>query len=184
MSKRILLSVLISFLCIGTLSAQNADVEKSVSEWTGDVLQIIMPTAAITSTFIWKDDQNGTLQAAKTFGVALITPHILKRIINKPRPNGKFYGFPSGHTSSVFASAAFFHKRYGWQYGIPAYIIAGFTGWSRVEAGKHDYWDVAGGAIIGILSAYIFTKKYRSMALELSMASAIDSHMLKLKFSF
>jgi len=47
--------------------------------------------------------------------------------------------------------------RYGWAYSAPAYALAAFTGYSRVES-DHPYWrDVAAGAGIGILSSRPFT---------------------------
>ena len=51
-------------------------------------------------------------------------------------------------------------KRYGWQYGVPAYAAASFVAYSRVEAGDHHPHDVIAGAAIGIVSSYIFTKPY------------------------
>ena len=52
-------------------------------------------------------------------------------------------------------------KRYGWEYGVPAYAAATFVGYSRVESKQHFTKDVVAGAGIGILSSYIFTKPYK-----------------------
>lgn len=68
--------------------------------------------------------------------------------------------FPSGHTSITFSSATFMHTRYGWKYGIPFYVLAGYVSWYRVYADRHDYWDVLGGAALGVGCAYFFTKPY------------------------
>ena len=32
------------------------------------------------------------------------------------------------------ASADYMWSRYGWRYGVPAYLVAGFVGYSRVDA--------------------------------------------------
>jgi membrane-associated phospholipid phosphatase len=52
-------------------------------------------------------------------------------------------------------------KRYGWIYGIPAYVAASFVGYSRVEEKAHYAHDVLAGAAIGILSSYLFTTPYK-----------------------
>jgi membrane-associated phospholipid phosphatase len=52
-------------------------------------------------------------------------------------------------------------KRYGWEYGAPAYATASFVAYSRVESRKHYPHDMLAGAGIGILSSYIFTKPYK-----------------------
>ena len=48
-------------------------------------------------------------------------------------------------------------RRYGWKYGL-IYIPASFVGWSRIKSKNHDLDDVERGAILGIISTYIFTK--------------------------
>ena len=147
--------ILILFCCLILINikAQNFDYEK-----LGDNLQIALPISAFSSTFIWKDNQKAQSQFIKTMGSSFIVTHGLKILINKERPNGGDYSFPSGHTSAAFTGAAFIEKRYGYNVGVPAYLLASYVGWSRVHANKHDYWDVLGGIIIGYGSAYIFTK--------------------------
>ena len=151
--------ILILFCCLISINtkAQNFDYEK-----LGDNLQIALPVSAIASTFIWNDNQKAPLQFIKTMGGSFIVTHSLKRIINKERPNGGDYSFPSGHTSAAFTGAAFIEKRYGLKAGIPAYILASYVGWSRVYSTHHDYYDVVAGALLGIGSAYIFTKPFKN----------------------
>ncbi len=85
----------------------------------------------------------------------------LKYSIDETRPNGDSRSFPSAHASTSFSSAEFMRKRYGWDYGAPAYIAATFVSYSRVEADKHYTRDVIAGAAIGIASSYLFTKAYK-----------------------
>jgi membrane-associated phospholipid phosphatase len=58
-------------------------------------------------------------------------------------------------------------KRYGWEYGVPAYAAASFVAYSRVEANRHYPRDVIAGAGIGILSSYIFTRPYKGWNLSI-----------------
>ena len=156
----------ILFYCILHLSssnAQNPNIEKS-----GDVLEIVLPVTAFASTFIWKDQQKSHMQFIKTMGTSFVITHVIKRLINKQRPNGGNYSFPSGHTSAAFTGAAFIEKRYGLKVGIPTYLLASYVGWTRVESNYHDNWDILGGAIIGIGSAYLFTKPFKNTDLGVS----------------
>jgi len=148
-----LIAILLCLTLISNSIAQEFDYEK-----LGDNLQIALPVSAFASTFIWKDNQKAQSQFIKTMGTSFIVTHGLKILINKERPNGGDYSFPSGHTSAAFTGAAFIDRRYGYKVGIPAYLLASYVGWSRVNANKHDYWDVLGGILIGYGSAYIFTK--------------------------
>ncbi|CAL2080115.1 phosphatase PAP2 family protein [Tenacibaculum sp. 190524A02b] len=134
--------------------------QKSFIESSGDILQIGIPAIALGSTFFLKQSDKPHWQFAKAMGTSFVITHSLKRILNKKRPNGGNHAFPSGHTSAAFTGAAFIHKRYGWKYGIPAYLLASYVGYSRIYADKHDIYDVIAGAGLGIISSFIFTKSY------------------------
>ena len=129
-------------------------------ETAGTIIQVVVPAVAYGMTFV-NDDEDGRTQFYKSFATTLATTYALKLTIDKKRPNGGSMSFPSGHTSAAFSGASFIQKRYGWEYGIPAYLAASFVGYSRVEADQHYVEDVLAGAAIGILSTYIFTDSYK-----------------------
>jgi membrane-associated phospholipid phosphatase len=86
---------------------------------------------------------------------------LLKGVVDKNRPDGSGDdAFPSGHASTAFQSAAFLHRRYGMRTAWPAYALATFVGWSRIDADKHDSSDVLAGAAIGIASSVWLTERY------------------------
>ncbi len=148
-------------LLAATFSGQSQAQDTSNTEKAGDILQILLPATAYTTTFVM-DDPEGRKEFYKSFATNVAVTYALKYAVNKDRPEGNGgQAFPSGHTSISFQSAAFIHKRYGLKYGIPAYAAATYVGWSRVEARKHDWTDVAAGAAVGIISSYYFTKPYK-----------------------
>ncbi len=145
--------------------ASNTNAGKSTMEKQGDILQILIPLTAYSSTF-YMDDKEGRYQFYKSFLTTVIITHTLKHTVNKRRPdNNGYQSFPSGHTSAAFQGATFIQKRYGWKYGLPAYAAASFVGWSRIEgeSDKHDLTDVLAGAAIGTLSSYYFTTEYKNI---------------------
>jgi membrane-associated phospholipid phosphatase len=141
-------------LCIA-VSAYAADG----FEQAGTVMQILIPAAA-GGMALYKKDEEGLVQFSKSFLTTLGATYALKYSINEERPNGGSNGFPSGHAAAAFSGASFLQKRYGWEYGIPAYAAASFVGWSRVESENHYWHDVLAGAAIGVISTYIFTDAY------------------------
>ncbi len=93
---------------------------------------------------------------------------------NKTLPNDKCCrSFPSDNTANAFMGAGFIHKRYGWNYSVPAYIAATFVGYSRVEADKHYVEDVIAGAAIGLLSSFYFTASYKGFELSPVASSGV-----------
>ncbi|MGH7972247.1 MAG: phosphatase PAP2 family protein [Limisphaerales bacterium] len=155
----------------------------------GDILQFVLPITAGGLTLVYPRsegggtvedflghaeeklgigyrDTKGTIEFAESTALTLGATYILKYSINERRPNGGSQSFPSGHSSISFSSAEFMRKRYGWEYGIPAYALASFVAYSRVEAGEHHPHDVIAGAAIGIGSSFLFTRPYKGWTVE------------------
>jgi len=75
----------------------------------------------------------------------------VKVTVNRQRPNGDSFSFPSGHSITAFCVAPVIQKYWGWEAGIPAYLLAILTGLSRVEDHKHYLSDVIAGGTLGII---------------------------------
>lgn len=169
-----------------TTKAQSNQTKKTIED-IGDAIQIGLPIAAGLTTLIIKD-KKGSWQFAKGFAVNLAMTYALKFAIDKPRPEGRTDGlaFPSGHTSVAFQGASFIQRRYGWSYGIPAYILAGFCSYSRLEGidKRHDGWDVLGGIIVGIGSTYLFTTPHQKEHFELSFSSSENKYLIGFNYKF
>ena len=76
---------------------------------------------------------------------------VIKVAVGRERPNGEDNkSFPSGHTSNAFALAAVAERHYGWKLGVPAYLLAGVVGASRIQQDKHYLSDVVAGAMLGL----------------------------------
>ncbi|PRX42967.1 phosphatase PAP2 family protein [Salegentibacter salegens] len=180
---------LIIFCSIFLLSTDNTysqffEKEDSFIEKSGDASVILLPVSAFATSLILKD-KTGSWQFTKGFLLNLAVTGAGKYLINKERPlQGGGYAFPSGHTSVAFQGASFFHRRYGFKYSIPAYILAGFTGYSRLNAKRHDGWDVLAGAAIGIGSTFFFTTPYENKQMEVTFSSGDNAYLVGFRYTF
>ena len=151
--KKTILSTVTTTILLQPLFATN-------QEKLADTLLVLIPSITLGAE-LYYDNREGQNQFYKSFATNASITYGLKYAVNRKRPNGEDYSFPSGHTSATFQSASFIYKRYGLKYAIPAYIGATFVGYSRVDSKAHYSSDVIAGAVIGTLSSLYFTTKYR-----------------------
>lgn len=94
--------------------------------------------------------------------------YAIKFAADRTRPNGDPHSFPSGHASTSFATAMVLQEHYGWKLGVPAFLLAGYTGASRVIANQHWTSDVVFGAAVGIASGRTVTIHMRDTRVSLA----------------
>lgn len=185
-AHRIIFSFLLFFLLFisAETHSQVINSHNKTVEQTGDVILVALPATAALSTVFLKD-KKGTWQFTKSFITNLAITAALKYGINKRRPfNSGRQAFPSGHTSITFQAASFIHKRYGWDYSVPAYALAGFTAYSRLNATRHDGWDVLAGMVAGIGSSFLFTTPYQKERMQLTFSGSEDQFLVRFVYQF
>jgi membrane-associated phospholipid phosphatase len=135
------------------------------------------PIVLAGAGLIRNDDKmvrNAFVVAAASIVNAGIT-YALKYTINRPRPFETYPdilkkaeagspSFPSGHTSSAFATATSLSLSYPkWYIIVPSFAYAGTVAYSRMYLGVHYPSDVAAGALIGAGCAYLTYKVNKAM---------------------
>ena len=76
----------------------------------------------------------------------------LKYAVGRERPDrSNNLSFPSGHSITAFCFAPVVARYWGWEAGVPAYLLATVTGLARVEGDHHYLSDVLAGATLGIV---------------------------------
>ena len=175
------------FLVILPTQAQDTSQTKpdvGTTQKIGDVILFALPAATIGTSFIIGDEK-GAWQFTKGLLLTEAITYGLKLSINKQRPDmSNDNSFPSGHTSTVFHSAGYIQRRYGFKYSIPAYAFAGFTAASRIDSKKHDILDVLAGAAIGLGSNLLFTTEYQQKHMELTFNKEYGGYLLGFTYKF
>jgi membrane-associated phospholipid phosphatase len=150
--------VLVSTLNSYSLSAavvHSGDTDLAI----GDFAQLFLPGLGLAMT-LYQGDKEGTQQWWKSTGSTVLAMQVLKQTFANSsigtRPNGGKKSFPSGHTSGAWSGAAFLATRYGWEYGVPSFILAGFVGYTRVDESQHHWRDVIAGCALGVGFNYQF----------------------------
>jgi membrane-associated phospholipid phosphatase len=153
--------------------------------FAGDVLQFA-PALAGAGIAWSRDDLEGARQLGYTVGSTFLLTHVVKHAANSTawgeRPNGSDYSFPSGHTSMACSGAAFLEERYGWHYGVPAYLLSAFIGYTRVDEDMHHWRDVVAGCGLAWGMGKLFTTRWQGR--RLSLTPVADPHFVGLNLSY
>ncbi len=112
---------------------------------------------------------NWGLAVAASLSVSHIIVHIVKRIINRPRPNKVLenvntfnirlysYSFPSGHTTAAFSIGISLACIFPMLAPLTI-LLAALVGISRMYVGVHYPTDVIAGALVGTITAIYTTQ--------------------------
>ena len=154
MGKSVFLAVFTALVCLHGSTAAAAK-----PELPSDIVMVLVPLAGYTIAH-FKDDGEGEKQLLRSVAAGVVAHAITAAAFNYTswgkRPNGRQYGFPSGHVALVTSGAAFLQDRYGWHYGVPAYLLAGYVAWQRVDTGHHYWRDVIGGGALAFGVSKLF----------------------------
>ena len=143
---------------------------------TSKYISVGVPVAYFAAGLI-HDNKAFKQKAAYTAAAILLntaSTSLLKNVVKRERPyhtyTGIFpnkiesdYAFPSGHTSSAFATAtslAITTKK--WYVAVPAFAWSASVGYSRIYLGQHFLFDVCAGGTIAVLFlqlSYQYSKK-------------------------
>jgi membrane-associated phospholipid phosphatase len=85
------------------------------------------------------------------------TTQAIKITIGRTRPDGTSHSFPSGHSSTMFATATVLQNHFGWKAGLPAYAAAAYVAAGRIQTRRHYLSDVAFGAALGFVAGRTVT---------------------------
>ena len=118
----------------------------------GDHLGSGIPGLFIVGVQYWFDDNsNHAVSHARSLAWGTLSVQTLKYAFKRNRPGGSEdrSSFPSGHTTTSFATATSLTYAYGWKAALIAYPMAAFVASSRLAKGTHWFSDVVAGAFLG-----------------------------------
>ena len=158
--------------------------EKKI-ETAGQIIAIALPATAAGIAY-FKDDRIGLAQLAVESVLTVGTAFALKNIVREQRPNGSdFHSFPSDTTALAASGSSFLWRRYGWEYGLPAFAMTEFVSYSRVQARQHHWYDTLASSGIAFGYSYLLGTRYkRRTNIDTSLSVSPDGGMARLSYAW
>jgi hypothetical protein len=130
----------------------------------GPVMYIAPPAVYLYGRYVLPrfNDDASTTNKWSHMGLDLVRAELLeeglvlalKVSVNRTRPNGQNYSFPSGHAAATFAFASVIERHFGYRLALPTILIATYVGTSRLHDNVHFLSDVVFGAAVGTAAGW------------------------------
>lgn len=156
--------ILSILFCVFILPSAHASLPpgctaKRTSTKFADFGKTAMPMAALGVSLFHKDWFGAGLSQVLAHGLYPLNAKYQHKI-HKKRPCGCDGAFPSGHMIMYAASSSYLHYRYGWEYGVPAYVATVAFAADRVNNKAHSWFDMLGTFAIVNLVTYFVTPTF------------------------
>jgi membrane-associated phospholipid phosphatase len=173
--------MVVAALALVVLWAPAAHASASAGKAVAIALPIVAGGVALLHHRDWQGVSELGVDTALTVGTVLA----LKQFVREQRPDhSDFRSFPSLTTAVAFAPASFLWKRYGWQYGAPAYLAAGYVGFSVVDAKEHHWWDAMASAGIAWSYTQLVTTRWHNRQFDSQFYATTDSAYVKFTYTW
>lgn len=154
-------------------------------ETLGSGIAIALPLVAGGISY-FKHDTMGLAQLTVETVFTVGTAYAIKNIVRERRPDGSDYqSFPSDTTALAASGSSYLWGRYGWQYGLPAFLATQFVSYSRIQAKKHHWYDTLASSAIAAGYGYALTTPFkRKYNIDTSLQATPDGAAISLSYNF
>lgn len=154
------------------LSGDEFEFANEVSDLMGTgIIGVTVSLSMIWAGSHWENDKvwNSGVSQFEALVATLAYTQALKVSVARNRPerfdpeqkaHALDSSFPSGHTSTAFATASSLWANHGAMVGTPMMILAALTGYSRIQKGAHYFSDVMFGATIGMATGFGYAQHH------------------------
>ncbi|MDE1937414.1 MAG: hypothetical protein KGI68_00205 [Alphaproteobacteria bacterium] len=155
------LSVCLLALVLSFTSSANAQSAES-----GKIVSYAVPAFAVGVT-VWKRDWTGLAQLTVVTALSVGTAYGLKQLVRERRPyqnpldhSTGWDSFPSTTSALAAAPSSFLWSRYGWEWGLPTFIVSKYVPYSLDKARKNRIWDGLASTVISWGYNELITTRY------------------------
>lgn len=138
-------------------------------ETSGKAVAYAMPAVAL-GVAAYHKDWKGVAQLTVATGLTYGLAYGLKQLVKSCRPYAKpcapggpgWDSFPSTTSAISSAASSFTWRRYGWEWGLPLFVISKYPSYALQKSRQNKIWDGLASTGIAWGVNAIFTTRYKS----------------------
>lgn len=160
MHRALLPAILLAAILLSAPSQAKSNAE------LGKAVAYAMPVAA-ASIAVYHKDWKGLAQLTWVTGLTYGMAYGLKQVVRSRRPwqdrNDHSTGwdsFPSTTSAIASAPSSFVWRRYGWEWGLPMFIVSKYPSYALQQDHQNKIWDGLGSMAIAWTLNRVFTPRY------------------------
>ena len=141
-------------------AAQASSLNKKTEADIGRAISIALPLAAYGISYAHDDDWAGMEELSTVTGLTVGAALLTREFVRKRSPDGSSdRSFPSIEAALATPAEGYLWRRYGWEYGLPAFVLSHGASLLLDDAGKHRFVDgLAVTAVAAVLNWGITTE--------------------------
>ncbi len=151
----------------------------------GSAITIALPVAAVGVSLLHDDDWKGIGEFAVSAGLSVGTAYLFREIVRERRPDhSDFHTFTPPDVALSDASADYLWSRYGWRYGLPAYLGRAVVSYALTDSKKNHWYDTFASGAIAFGFNYAIVDRYHATGFHVSAEPQPHGAMLRFAILF
>ncbi|HXC55550.1 MAG TPA: hypothetical protein VNU97_09655 [Rhizomicrobium sp.] len=127
-----------------------------------NVLTIALPVAAVGVSLLHHEDWKGVAEFAVSAGLTVGSAYLIRKIVRERRPDHfDFNSMTPPDVAISDASADYLWSRYGWRYGVPAFIARSIVSYADTDGKKNHWYDTLASGALAFGFNYAIVTRYR-----------------------
>ena len=128
-----------------------------------NIVTIALPVAAIGVSLLHHNDWKGIGEFAFSAGLTVGSAFLIRQIVHNRRPDHTdFQSLTPPDLALADASSDYLWSRYGWRYGVPAYLASAFVSYALTDAKKNHWYDTAAAGALAFGFDYAIVDRYHA----------------------
>jgi hypothetical protein len=125
-----------------------------------NAITIALPVTAVGIS-LYKGDWKGLREFAVSAGLTVGSAFLIRQIVRQHRPDhSDFHSLTPPDLALADASSDYLWSRYGWRYGVPAYIASAAVSYALTDAKKNHWYDTLASGALAFSFDYALVDRY------------------------